>query len=194
MTKPNKVCFLDIDGPMIPIRAYYLPHQPQVVCLFDPCAVSLLNNLISRTQAKIVISSNRAHKGLDYIHDLFSMNGLDIKDLHEDWRTPRKLTSYRCNEIGWWLEQHSETEQYVILDDEELDAIQFPSYVKCCTYEGFSFRNYLEALTYLGVADSDEIANLSYLRRKEVWRLQRIGDPNERSTHAYADKLFPINT
>ncbi len=56
-----KVIFIDIDGPLIPGRAYMLPkkhnHGPWVMD-FDPVAVSLLNELAKTRGWRFVIHSS----------------------------------------------------------------------------------------------------------------------------------------
>lgn len=55
----NKVLFLDIDGVVLPGRAYNLPNQTRpIVKVFDPCAVSLLNTACKKQGRKIVLHSS----------------------------------------------------------------------------------------------------------------------------------------
>jgi hypothetical protein len=191
MTQKNKIIFVDIDGPMIPIRAYYLQSQTDIVSLFDPCAVSLLNKLIEASQASIVISSTWQIQGYESCKTIFEDNGI-ICEFHRDWCTERKFSSTRTQEISWWLNNHPEITHYVALDDEMLDSKVLPGFVQCDTHEGFSFRNFLESKQLLDVIDDEELDLLHFLKRKELWRTQRSGDPNEHLTWEFADKLFPI--
>ena len=187
----NRVIFLDVDGPMIPVRAFYLPNQTPIYSIFDPCAVAMLNRLIALSDAKLVITSTWSSKGLEFVKAMLDKNGVE-GDIHHDWTTPKKLTSSRTNEISWWLSNHSEVTEWVALDDERLDAAILPKFVQCDTYEGFSYRNMLEALKHLGIANKQSLDELNYLLRKEVWRLQRTGDADEHRTWAFADELFPV--
>ncbi len=190
--KSSKVIFVDVDGPMIPFRAYYLPNQTKIVSLFDPCAVSLLNKLTDDSGATIVISSTWQSHGYQGCKELFETNG--IKGMfHEDWNTERKLSSSRTQEISWWLNDHPEITHYVALDDELLDCKVLPGFVQCDSDEGFSFRNFLEAKQLLDIIDERELDKLLFLRRKEIWRTQRHGDLNEHLTWMFADQLFPIS-
>lgn len=191
MTKNNKIIFVDIDGPMIPFRAYYLPNQTKIVSLFDPCAVALLNKLIEESGAGIVISSTWQSQGYETCIEVFKDNGI-VGIFHDDWNTERKLSSSRTQEISWWLNDHPEITHYVALDDELLDSKILPGFVQCDTYEGFSFRNFLEAKQFLDIVSEQELDMLLFLKRKEIWRTQRNGDPNEHLTWAFADQLFPI--
>ena len=52
----KRVLFLDIDGPMIPYRAKYLPTQTAVMTKFDPIAVAMINDLCKEFEdLKIVL-------------------------------------------------------------------------------------------------------------------------------------------
>lgn len=186
----TKIIFLDIDGPMIPNRAFFLPNQTTIYSVFDPCAVAMLNRLITLSGAKLVITSTWSSKGLDVCKQLLTDNGV-VGEIHPDWTTPKKLTSSRTMEIGWWLADHSDIDGWVVLDDERLDAGLLPNFVQCDTYEGFSYRNMLESMKHLGIATPHDLTELNYLLRKEVWRLQRSGDAKERHTWTFADELFP---
>ena len=190
--KKIRCIFLDIDGPMIPLRAYSLVNQTKgIVSTFDPCAVGMLNKLITDNHTSIVISSTWASKGFTKCFELLQKNGV-VGNLHPDWRTPRKMTSSRTSEIAMWLDNHPEITHYCALDDEMLDATILPSFVQCDPYEGFSYRNFLEAKQYLDIITDQEKETLHYLRRREIWRTQRNGDPLEYYTWEVADKMFPV--
>lgn len=139
------VIFLDVDGPMIPVRAAYLPNQTYIHSMFDPIASSFLNKLLEDSRAKLVISSTWALKGRDMIVDLLTKNGIDPNVLHVDWTTPRTPNFRdRSGEIRGWLDAHPDTTHWVAIDDEALDYDRVPNLVRCCTYDGFLFRNYFE--------------------------------------------------
>lgn len=163
----NRIIFLDWDGPMIPMRAIHLPNQTRLYSIFDPIAVSLVNKLIELSDAKIVISSTWATKGLNVCQHTMEKNGLDPIHLHSDWRTPKKLSSYRVNEIHWWLEEHPETTHYVAFEDEYIDKEQLPGYIRCSTYDGISYQNFLEAKILLNVATENDIHTLQWLKDRE---------------------------
>jgi hypothetical protein len=143
------IIFLDVDGPMIPVKAYYLPNQSKPARMFDPCAVGMLNDLLKNTNSRIVMSSIHRLHGLQYIKDLLTKNGIDPKFLHTDWTTPQIVTT-RSGEIQLWLDDHN-VEHYIAIDDETLDESLVST--KCCGYEGFSMINFLECKLALGYAD-----------------------------------------
>lgn len=181
----TKIIFLDFDGPMIPLRAYFLPTQTKpVVSMFDPCAVSLLNKLIDESGAKVVISSTWGMQGRETIEKVLHKNGIDPAHLHDDWITPRKFSSSRHHEVKWWLDEHPEVTHYVAIDDENLHYDLVPNCVKCDGYEGFSWRNFLEARVFLDAftdqmldAREKTLATIEWLKYGEINRLKRIGEP-----------------
>lgn len=195
----SKVIFLDFDGPMIPLRAYWLPNQTKpLVSVFDPVAVSLVNKLIEDSGAKIVISSTWRFQGNEKITAVLSKNGIDPTHLHKDWETPRKFTSQRIHEIKWWLDDHPEVTHYVAIDDETLNIEFVPNAVLADAYEGLSFRNYLEARQFLDAYGENDQAQkkehqsvIAYLKKSEIWRLKRKGEKDEWKTHDFAVDLFP---
>lgn len=182
----NKIIFLDIDGPLIPVRAYFLQGQTPVVTLFDPCATSMLNKLLDAdTDISIVMSSTHARSGKQHIINLFELNGIDPNRLYphpRDWMTPRKYSSYRSTEIKWWLDSHPEVKDWVAIDDENLNTELVPNFARCDAYEGFLWRNYLECKYYLKVFDDNEdeqslTSLVTYFKRRETDRAYQKDSP-----------------
>lgn len=194
----SKVVFLDIDGPMIPVKAYMLPGQTTSATIFDPCATSLLLRILEASGAKIVISSTHGKRGKEHIGRVFAQNGIDLSHLHNDWVTPRKMSSARIHEIQWWLDAHPEVTHYVAIDDEQLDINWIPNSVQCDAYEGFSFRNYLECLLFLdtvtGKQQAEYINTVQYLKRREIWRTKRCEEEGHWYLHKVAAEIFPLQT
>lgn len=195
MEKQNKVIFLDIDGPMIPVRAQLIQQTAGAARTFDPVATSLLLDLIKKSSAKLVISSTIGVHGYDHCCSMLDQNGISPSMLHQDWITPRKMSSYRIHEIVWWLDKHPETTHYVAIDDEQLDIDWVKFAVQCDAYEGFSFRNYLECAVMLDVVDAEQQAEhhrlIGYLKRREIWRTTR-DDHDRQRLYSIADELFPL--
>lgn len=192
----TKVCFVDVDGPLIPTRAYFLPNQTTVVSIFDPCAVSLLLKIVEQSSAQLVVSSTWRSKGYDRCMELFEKNGISRNLFHTDWSTPRKMTSSRTQEICWWLAAHPEITHYVAIDDEHLDYDLLPNTVQCDEYEGFSWRNYMECCVFLeSYGDFDTLetiqTQIEYNKRREIWRTKRKGEPGAYLTWQAADLVFP---
>ena len=116
----DKIIFLDIDGVLNcvtdNIPSEYL-HDLQKIAqtgINDRCA-SVLNNIIKKTNAKIVISSSwRTYFSLDELKEIFKYKNIKATILGI---TPSRFSNYdRGQEIRWWLEDHY-VKSYVIIDD-----------------------------------------------------------------------------
>ncbi len=134
MNKP--VLFLDFDGPLFPERqirhSRSIEEYPGKQKLhswityweMDLTSVRQLNSLYKIYQFDTVVSSSWKHYcDKDQIEELFEANGLNLP-LHEDWCTPSRMSSYRINDICWWLDEYTEERDgeyfcpaHMILDD-----------------------------------------------------------------------------
>lgn len=150
-----KVIFLDIDGPMIPRRAYYLAdNYCKLVTVFDPVAVQLLLALIRDNGVKIVVCSTWRKHGYDDVCKLLDKNGIASNlYLHPDWCTKdlERLGGEfkREDEIAEWLERHPEISHYAILDDEKHDL---DGMVHVTFSDGILWSHFLKAQKLLDVA------------------------------------------
>lgn len=146
MAKPYKIIFLDFDGPMIPGRCCFMPENyRKLMTVFDPVASAFLNLVLKKDKdIRIVISSTWGLKGLEIIKENFRKNGLPASRLHKDWITPRQLTSYRHNEINWWLQDHPEVTEYIVIDDEISDEYFPGRLINADTYDGLSWKHYMQ--------------------------------------------------
>jgi hypothetical protein len=145
------IVFLDFDGPMIPVKAYYLPNQTKIATQFDPCAVGMLLHLVKLTDARIVISSTHRLQGKTHIIKLFEDNGIPTRHLHRDWHTTLDTSFTRSQEIQMWLNDHPSIDPYIAIDDELLDNTIVST--KCSGYEGFSMANLIECKLALDAFD-----------------------------------------
>lgn len=121
--KTQKIIFLDIDGPMIPARAYRMANQTKpLVSKFDPCAVGILNDLCADSGWRIVLHTSwvRIQGGREtYEHCL--KEGLGWRFFHEDaWCDEDE--HWRYTRVAKWLDKHPEITHYLILDDEPYAA------------------------------------------------------------------------
>jgi hypothetical protein len=114
------VVFLDVDGVLNGDR-FFADREPVVGGELwteddlDPSCIRVLNDLIQRSGACIVVSSSwRHHHSIDELRALFQRKGLiaDIIDV-----TPRMAGEPRGVEIATWLAAY-DTSQFVVLDDE----------------------------------------------------------------------------
>lgn len=150
-----QVLFLDFDGVLNSKQHFMMIRNDRIKGVEDPELADFLlmkqgvnvNNmwvlgyiLRQLPELKIVISSAWGlHYDLDQFKRLFKAFKLDETRLIGI--TPRKLSSYRCNEINWWLEEQKETKfdedhnvvstngldiQWIALDDHEIFRLDEP--------------------------------------------------------------------
>ena len=136
----KRVIFVDIDGPLLSDRiakfhpennwqsdsvklyiAAYCKGTFAETCVsqihFDPVAIGMLNKLYEEFPYEIVISSSWYHVCTEeQIRVLFQDINKIRAPFHEQWATPRKMSSYRINELSWWLKDNPGY-SYIILDD-----------------------------------------------------------------------------
>ncbi len=115
----TRVLFLDIDGVILSGTALHATGDNRHL---PPAAIALVNQVLDRTGAVVVVSSNwRMH---DDCREMLAAAGLTR--LHDDWATPTGrqmvgsiiLGRTRGSEIQDWLDRHQETEAYAIVDDD----------------------------------------------------------------------------
>ena len=130
-----KVIFLDIDGVLNSQRLIEKDENEKI----DINAVKLLNNLIDKSGAVIVLSSGRRlwfddnmvtdDAEAKYLYDILCQYGITIYGKTPDFstdeiRTKRTFKDVKAKEIAAWLEKHCEVDKYVILDDLDLENDQ----------------------------------------------------------------------
>jgi len=110
-----KLIFLDIDGVLVTTKSLLAGNEYR----FDKECVENLFEIITKTGAKIVISSSwREDRTLIQLQKLFEKNGLgdniiDVTPIHGEHEI-------RGSEIKAYLEScNLEIEKFVIIDDEE---------------------------------------------------------------------------
>lgn len=125
----SRVLFLDIDGVVLPGRAYMLPtqtHDP-FVTVFDPCAVSMINEACRKQNRKIVLHSSwiRTKYIENYVNgDVIShcvAQGIKREHFHDDPYCDRD-EAWRWNRVSGWLDKHPEVDDFFVLDDEKCEA------------------------------------------------------------------------
>lgn len=141
-----KVLFLDIDGVLnsttwLAIRRECGTHDdephPQVSRL-DPTAVKLLNEIIERTGAKIVVSSTWRMFGLESVNEVLREAGATVQAIDvtpdfgplihpeiidaitagESMQKILAIAAVRGREIQDWLDRHPEASEVAIVDDD----------------------------------------------------------------------------
>lgn len=128
-----KIIFLDFDG-VLNNEAYYVKRHSAdfkgygeyPICEFDFKCVQVLNHIIEKTGAKVVVSSSwRLGKSVDVLQKLLNDVGFkgEVIDKTSSFRSEEIL---RGNEILSWIKNNKEIigqdyheyENYVILDDD----------------------------------------------------------------------------
>lgn len=133
--------FLDIDGVMLPGRAYALPENLRRQQLlgtpgytgdlldrlpvdFDPVAVSLVNRLAVISGARIVLHSDwRRHYDRDELRGHLLRQGLEARLFHDAWWLEAPFAQRKQEAILDWLagrgiDPGSEECRFVVIDDD----------------------------------------------------------------------------
>ncbi len=143
---PEKVLFLDIDGPMITQRSTFL-KQIGLNKNFDPVASALVSTLLRELDAWIVVSSSWRVRPLEVIESIFRYNKVLTK-FHPDWRTTVKHPKFsRREQILEWISRHPEVKSWAAVDDEDLSPLSNFVHV---TYEnGITWECFQELVNHL---------------------------------------------
>ena len=150
----NKVLFVDIDGPLIPGRAYMLPGNMKplrtgpFVQAFDPVAVSLLNSLAKDRDYRFVLHTSWLRViGPRETLDHCVQQGLSHAYFHDDpWCNPE--ISWRYDRLAEWLARHPEVNSYAIIDDDpykqgDTEGVDVGKNLILVDFEeGLTMRNY----------------------------------------------------
>ena len=126
--------------------------------VFDPRCVAWLDHIVETTGAKIVVSSTWRMSGLQVMKEMWQMRDLpgeviDITPLQTD---PELVERYydpkadRGYEIQEWIDNHSELEGYVILDDDS-DMLSYQHFVQCNGRLGINYEVAKKAIELLTV-------------------------------------------
>jgi hypothetical protein len=148
---------LDFDGPMIPdtarvLRGNRAADRRRPMRVFSPIAAGLVAKLLKEAHADLVVSSSWALKGRRAVKRLLERNGIPPSSLHQDWATPRKMTSRRVSEIEWWLRDHPEVTRYAAIDDDP-GVAELKGAVVTDKFDGFLSDHYLAAAALLGIPE-----------------------------------------
>ena len=159
-----KIIFLDFDGVLNNPHTFDLEHgrmmhrtppgeTPTLNMrnLIDPDMLRRILMVIAETGARVVISSTwRKFLMIPPDDKILSDTGLDIA-LHHDWRTGEHANGHRGCEIAEWLNNHPETEKYIIIDDDsDMLEEQIPYHVHTNMQLGFTAHDAKKAVALLG--------------------------------------------
>lgn len=154
-----KVIFLDFDGVITTAKSRYA---------LDPEKMVLVKRIVDATDAKIVITSSwrrftledtiksitdstNPHVGQHPFEPIEAVIGVTSRMYGFKYSDPKKHYSIpRGVEIEQWMNEHSEVEQYVILDDDcDLLYHQRNNFIHTDTYDGLSERDVEKAIEIL---------------------------------------------
>lgn len=145
---PLKVIFLDIDGVMNTYYTAIVAESDTLAASLEPANVAVLNELVRRTGAIIVVSSawRRTHS-LAELCEGFAIAGC-VVTIHDT--TPSLEGQSRGREIqAWIVAQPEPPTRYVILDDEH-DMPEHPGkLIKTNPGDGLCKRHLRRALGLL---------------------------------------------
>lgn len=115
-----KVIFLDIDGVLNCAGTTDRWPKNSGMLGIEPAKVKIFNNILRRTDARVVLSSTWRHDD-DWLRTM-KANGLHSRYFID--RTPRMPLMggaemmERGKEIQAWLDKHPEVTKYAIIDDD----------------------------------------------------------------------------
>lgn len=161
------ILFLDIDGVVNRGRRALVGFN-----WADPECVRLLNNALSQTNAKVVISSSwrvgaslkelsnhfKNHFGIqaDFI-DMTPVINLDLPDCDFTCAAPRAM------EIRDWLDRHPEVDNFAIIDDMDI----FQGGEDEIVFEDQEIAEKFVRLPFFGGLDSESANKLKEILNKE---------------------------
>ena len=152
----NNIVFLDFDGV---VNTIYWSKGPDGVYnqnalksghqeLNNKQAIGWLNELYRQCPYNIVVSSTwRIGMSVEELQLLLLKSGLhpDIKVIG---KTP-VLHTERGEEIQQWIDDHSFTGNFIIVDDDSDMCELLPYLIQCDTYIGFTFYDFQKSIQIL---------------------------------------------
>lgn len=162
-----KILFLDFDG----VITTYLSKWK-----IDMDKVKIINKICDKTDAKIVVASSWrigyrgvVHTFQEYLKQYFTKNQY-LDHFKEEFNKfinnivgMTESGSYRGNEIKFYMNDHPEVENYVIIDDDS----------DMCDYQLF---NFVQTDTYEGITERDAKLCVDILNGAEVINPIRMND------------------
>lgn len=139
--KTTKVIFLDIDGVFTSLRSGWYN--------WDIYAVNFIIWICKKANVSLVISSSwRLQNDKEFFDKIFP------NCIHDDWCTPKKLTSTRGQEIDMWLQSHKEITDYLILDDmNDISKEQYNHFIMTDEENGLNHIHLKKIKAYFNLQD-----------------------------------------
>lgn len=154
----KKIVFLDIDGPLLPKKAFFTTHNQKIAkelsaiedrrekllyhanhIKFDECAVGLVNRLCEKGNAQIVVISNwRRNVGLNETVEILKNQGIKEEYFHEDPVCKiRGMSSNKVHDMYAWMGKHGMSHED---HDKSHELYQSPFVI--IDDEGYQFNHY----------------------------------------------------
>jgi len=142
MTKPDKIIFLDIDGPMIPGTSYLENRFASLHQEFCPRCIMVLKKILEKSEAKVVFNSThnlhlektthipgllnvwKEHFDMDVLHPSIKTN---YPNPTKTWLVPEgHKPTRRLIAIYEWLHDNYDMDKsnqvlWIAFDDEKID-------------------------------------------------------------------------
>jgi hypothetical protein len=127
MDKP--IIFLDIDGVLATVKQYNISPNGKSwlrkydVYPFDKKCVKVLNTILEKTDADMIISSDwRINYSMDELCDIFTINGIIKTPVGSTPIYPTSMSNYEKNRSGEILEcvRVNKIEHWIAIDDIDL--------------------------------------------------------------------------
>ena len=132
-----KIIFLDIDGVLATEESSKMPWHDEFTYHFDTSCVSILNRILEKTSAEIVLTSDWRipfQHDLNTLERLFKHNGVSKFPIDV---TP-DFGKNRSKEISSYIQKHSgRITSLLILDDLDL-KIRPKNFIKCSIAYGLN--------------------------------------------------------
>jgi len=146
----RRLIFLDFDGVLNShqwmLRRAESKRERGAVLGLDPAAVGLLNQLLDRSRAKVVVSSTHRLAGLPHCKRLLKSTGFTGEVIGA---TP-VLDMLRGLEIQAWLDAQVARDRFVILDDDAQDMAHLREHlIQTGFHAGLTQAHVDEAVTRL---------------------------------------------
>lgn len=181
------IIFIDVDGVLVTNKTMLIyKNDPDI---FDPTVVLLIKKILELTDSKLVITSHRSLDPSKFM-ELFNKNGISSDLFHPDFITPKKLTSHKTHEISWWLDDHPDVLNYIVIDDAITTRDRLHNIIYCNPHEGFSYRNFFECKQIAGLLKPADQQFLQYVKKYEIWNTVTPDNPLVHLTWNFADDLF----
>lgn len=144
------IIFIDIDGPLLPGRAYILNYNHDERPL-EEISCQFIKEIINRCDAKLVACTTHS-RNKDALFKLLSSGGITKEMFHDDWKVmyPNNENISRQDAVKIWLSNHPDVENYVIIDDApHADN----NWIEVDREIGITINNYRKATKLLGNPD-----------------------------------------